>query len=487
MNNWTFVAADDDALDEVLSGRGIATGFPWPGRVNRRVRANEDVGALVRRSDHDGSERPAALVISGDTGRRLFGRYAQLRSHFAPLSAWTHIIDWTQLEQLHDDERPAQLEGFEASWVGLCVAEALMLSDRPLSQMKIAACLATPTYAIARTHALWQGEPIEAVLSRYDQSQRLLRATDSGPNRLRQPLMDIWRALIGISVPLPRGPSHDLRAVTEALITLRVARASGRNEAQAVLDALGLPSARFLDRLDTMTPETRVKEFDRIIAELDQTSQADAERRISLQFLAGYLATVAAGGAPSLGLAERLSSRWPQVTAWAYVIGGIGENVTWTSSFDGLGRLVARELMRPFRLDEAPTSDFALAEAAVLVDRALKDPLVHLRIKQSRVLSVALMPGVNIAVPFAEPAPAEARSAPPAEPRRTAPRRLEDPLAILADLLAPYIHDRLYPNEPAPVSELTRKPSGGRRGTGRARPTKKDPELSFPGDAEGSR
>jgi len=482
MNDWTFVAADDEALDDVLSGRPTPMGYPWPKRTRNRVRLSEEIGALVRRTDFDGRDRPAALVVGPDTGRRLFGRYAQLRSDLAPLSAWTHVLDWSQFEQLHDDERPAQLEGFEASWTGLCVAEALMLSDRPLSQMRIAACLATPSFAIARSHALWQGDPIEAVLSRYDQCQRLLRTSDGSANRLREAFLPVWRALINASAPQSRGVGKELRTVSEALIKLRIARDAGRSESQALGDVFTFPAARFLSRLDTLSPEARLREFDRLIVELESLPDVEQEQRLNLQCLAGYLATVAAGGSPSLGLAEKLATRWPQITAWAYVIGGIGEKVTWTSSFDGLGRLVVRELLRPFRLDEAPTSDFALAEAVVLVDRALTDPLVHLRIKQSRVLSVAIMPGVNIAVPFVEPTVAESRPSRTEEPVQIAAKASDNGLSILAKLLAPYLLEHLYPAEPE-----IEVPQPQRRQGARGRGTRKDTQLSLNVDRDRQR
>ena len=483
MNDWTFVAADDEALDDVLSGRSSTPGSPWPRRPARRVRMSEEIGALVRRTDFDNRDRPAALVVGPDTGRRLFGRYAQLRSDLAPLSAWTHVLDWAQFEQLNDDERPAYLEGFEASWVGLCVAEALMLSDRPLGQMRIAACLATPTYAIARSHALWPGEQMEAVLSRYDECQRLLRTSDGSPNRLREALMPVWRALTNVTAPLPRGTGKDLRAVTEALILIRIAREADRADTLALSKVFNSPAAGFLDKLGSLSSEGRLREFDRLIAELEATPASDTEGRINLQFLAGYLATVAAGGSPSLGLAERLATRWPQVTAWAYVVGGLGEKVTWTSSFDGLGRLVARELMRPFRLDDAPASDFALAEAAVLVDRALTDPLVHLRIKQSRILTVAILPGVNIAVPFVEPAVAQPRSSRTQEPVQQSPAQTADnPLALLAKLLAPYLMEQLYPADP-PIQSS----EAPRRQPSRGRGSRKDPQLSLNVDRDRSR
>ncbi|KUM24510.1 hypothetical protein AU467_29985 [Mesorhizobium loti] len=88
-----------------------------------------------------------------------------------------------------------------------------------------------------------------------------------------------------------------------------------------------------------------------------------------LCFLAGYIVTIAAGGTPSLGLAEQVSGRWPQVLAWAFLIGSLGERVLWNSGFDGLGRLVAREMLKSFRLDEFPSCDIYLEEGEILVDK----------------------------------------------------------------------------------------------------------------------
>src|SRR5690606_30239228 len=139
----------------------------------------------------------------------------------------------------------------------------------------------------------------------------------------------------------------------------------------------------------------RLRLFDMLVDRLDRTNERDFARRVGLAFLAGYLATIAAGGAPSLALTESSAQRWPEITAWAYVIGGLGERVVWSSGFDGLGRLVARELMRPLRLDEPPMCDVALDEVQVLVDPQLSDPFVHLRLKQARIVSIALLPGVN--------------------------------------------------------------------------------------------
>ncbi len=59
--------------------------------------------------------------------------------------------------------------------------------------------------------------------------------------------------------------------------------------------------------------------------------------------------------------------------------------------------------------DEPPTCDFAFDEAAVLVDTKLADPLVRLKVKQARLLTVELFPGVNVSIPIGE---ANVQSAP---------------------------------------------------------------------------
>jgi hypothetical protein len=164
--------------------------------------------------------------------------------------------------------------------------------------------------------------------------------------------------------------------------------------------------------------------------------------------MAGYIATVAAGGTPTLSLTESSSRSYPEVTAWAYVVGGIGERVVWTSSFDGLGRLVARELMRPLRLDEPPNCDFSLDEAVALYDPQLSDPLVHLKIKQARIVTVSLYPGVNLQVPIGDYVPFEKRKQDTGTDRRpTSSGRIvgsdDEVFAVLADRLWPHLRGRL--------------------------------------------
>jgi hypothetical protein len=232
--------------------------------------------------------------------------------------------------------------------------------------------------------------------------------------------------------------------------------------------------ARVVFELPHLTPEQRVHEFDRVLAAIGATS-ISARERLGLTLVAAYIVTVAAGGSASLALAEPTTQRWPEITAWAYVVGSVGERVVWTSSFDGLARLVARELMRPLRLDEPPTSDFSLNEALALIDGQLSDPLVHLRIKQSRMVAVSIRPGVIVYFPLAEHSvhdastPQQRDEREPAKAHRAAAG--EDPVAALADAFYPYIRDRLradgwlgLPDDEAPIQRRSyQRPRTGKR------------------------
>jgi hypothetical protein len=260
-------------------------------------------------------------------------------------------------------------------------------------------------------------------------------------------MQPIWDALIALS----RGPgsyrSRELEPIVSGLLALARARSTkDPREAEQFVGPLVhyVPEAAALEQLSDLPPEDRLRVFDKLVEGLEKPEGSREKlRRNALSLLAGYLATVAAGGSPSLSLTEGHASRWPAITAWAYLTGGLGEKVVWTSSFDGLGRLVARELLRPLRFDEPPTCDFALDEAAVLVDPKLADPLVHLKVKQARLLTVELLPGVNVSIPIGE---ASVQSAPKPETNR--PIRAPEPsprdaIGALADAIWPHIRVRL--------------------------------------------
>lgn len=442
--NFLFAVASEAELNDLASGnaRGAPQRWPFPG--SRPRLPSGSFGVLWEEpSDSMQPVRPAAIVSDAAEHRRFFGRFSQVRSDLSPVSTWCHVFTPGLFEALDSPVRRADLNGLEAAWAGLAIAEAAILSERPISQVKVAACLATQSYAVGRTLALWPRAAIGEVLNTYEVLQRDVRLGGGGLERIRQAFEQIWASLAAASMgdfPLSRGGQ-----IVSAIAALQRARERDLNEQVLLREALSeLPEASVLNFLADLSPEQRLNEFDKL-ARAAIEARTEPLRRQQLSFLSGYIATVAAGGSASLGLAEDISQALPEVAGWAYVIGGIGERVTWTSGFGGLGRLVARELSRPFNVGEAPVVDFAADEARVLVDKALADPLVHLQLKQSRVATVALYPGVNIQVPFAEP-PQEVRHTQERRannPTRANSRATDDPWAVIAEALLPYLTERL--------------------------------------------
>ncbi len=408
----------------------------------------------MRDDHHQGPSRPLVLISREEDLPRLCLRYAHLHSDLSPLTAWCHLLTPLFADPLESLSLTPDLGGMEAAWTGLIVAETVLLTAKPLANVRMAACLATRGFAIARTHGLWAHIPTAAIVSRFDAANRLFRGENivsRGEGRLenlRSSLEPIWAALIELSQGRGSQGSRDLKPIVASLRALRQARADRDSQESRPLClplVNDVPEASLFAELGDLTPEMRVRLYDKLVRGLDNTQGEHASlRRNALALLAGYLATVAAGGAPSLSLAEGTASRWPEITAWAYLVGGIGEKVVWSSGFDGLGRLVARELLRPLRLYEAPACDFALDEANALVDWKLADPFVHLRVKQARLVTVALLPGVNVLIPLAESASQGANKAEAARSSRgnqyVAPG---DTVAAFVDALWPYLQIRL--------------------------------------------
>ena len=407
-SEYGYITASDSELDALL----------WGGNVGGMITADfprsaplqvGETGVLVAVDNYsDKLQQPLALVARDEDVRRLCGRYAQLRSDLSPLTAWCHLLTSSTLRKLDGITHAPSFRGTEASWSGLVVAETMLLAERPLANIRISACLASATYAIARTKALWRDLPLNTIVDRFDSANTLCRGRDasqknqSRTSQVRSSLVPVWTCLSALTDDSIESSRDDLKPLVMALVALREARNCGdQSEAGLFVRPLlkAVPEAVAFERLTEMAPEVRLQLFDALVSAFKETDAEAVLRRNALALTAGYLATVAAGGASSLTLVENDADEWPELTGWSYLVGGIGERITWTSGFDGLGRLVARELQRRLRLDEPPTCDFAFDEALVLSDTELKEPLVHLRIKQARVLSVALYPGVNIVIP----------------------------------------------------------------------------------------
>lgn len=466
--DFQYITAGDGDLDKLLQGKRIAGLVHTDSRTSNSLLPDETGVLVALGKAPEDPLRPLALVCHDHDVRRLCGRYAHVRADFSPLTAWCHLLNTDFYKDFNGIARKPQFRGTAAAWCGLVVAETLLLTGRPLASIRISACLASATYAVARTKALWEWTTIESIQERLDAANRLCRgkgATARHQDRVsqvRSSFVPMWRCLTALNDSSSRNELQPLVMALNALHDARTCRDTNEAEHLARPLVKTVPEARSFSQLTEMAPEVRLKLFDELVMKFMETDPKLLVRRNGLALATGYLATVAAGGAATLSLLDNWAGHFPELTGWAYLVGGIGEGVTWTSGFDGLGRLIARELHRPLRLDEPPTCDFAFDEAVVLADNDLKEPLVHLRIKQTKVLSVSIFPGVNIAIPIVDAATSEVTYGETSEQRHITeiaePTSSEDNvLRMVAEALWPHLR-------PLVIDETTQRFAAKRRG-----------------------
>lgn len=456
VENLELFLADESELNELCAGAFAGRSVSWPSSSALKIRPG-NFGVLAQAAPDEGFVRPYALIVNDEDKRRLFGRFSTLRTEFSPLTAWCHVLDTHSLTLLDRPQRRPEFAEYEACWSGLAIAEAIMLVGRSAGSLKLATVLATSSFAVGRARGLWPHLSPFDVAQRHEACNEMIRGS-AVPGFVAHRMAPIWAALTQASSHMFDG-NDEIARVISRLHALR--RQGVREENLIVLETLEEPAFfNYFSQLDHLGPEGRVRLFDECIQELER-SGSDRRKNI-LAFIAGYIATVAAGGLPSLGLAEKIMHRTPEVLAWAYVVGGIGERVTWTSGFHGLGRLVVRELLRPLHLNESPSCDFSFEEAAVLVDPQLSDPFVNLQIKQQRVASVALYAGVNVLIPLQDVGDARSVTS-----NRNVTTRSSKDLYRLVDELWPLIEERLH--DEGYISSSRNRPGITRRRTSQSK------------------
>ena len=302
--DYRYIIARDSELDELLRG-GKHTGLVHADSFASDSLRSGQVGVLVALEETSTLPlRPLAIVCRDDDVRRLFGRYAHVRTDFSPLTAWCHLLGPTFCRNMEGVTREPRFASAVAAWSGLIVAETLLLSGRPLKSIRISACLASATYAVCRTLALWDNLTLESIVERFDAANTLCRGTgavsrDRGRlSHVRSVFVPMWRCLGTLSSNQPDTSEEEVFPLIMALNALQEARAcSDPNEASQFVGPLltAIPEAQDFRRLPEIAPESRLELFDDLVNIFRKTDRTAFVRRNALGLVIGYLATVAAG------------------------------------------------------------------------------------------------------------------------------------------------------------------------------------------------
>lgn len=301
-NQYFYTEAAEPELNELVVGRRAGHAVRLNGSIPASRLRSGLTGVVWREPSRlEGAVRPTVFVAREEDQKRLCGRFAQLRTDLSPLTAWAHLLRPEYFELVRGLTREADLNGYQAAWTGLAVAEALLLSERPIAQLRVAACFATQTFAVARGKALWDRVPTPDIAERFDLANRLFRHGESRHARLRSVLEPVWTVLSMAGSSDLHLRRSELLPLVESLRRLRDLRERIRNnqsvhreeDAGYFVEPLRdlVPEAQMFAHLLNLAPEQRLGFFDELVLALNEyETEVIAPRRASLAFLAGYLA-----------------------------------------------------------------------------------------------------------------------------------------------------------------------------------------------------
>lgn len=449
LNNFDIRSeiVDEDQLVRALSGK--IDSYRSSHNISDMHLSTRMTG-VVALVQGEGLSRPMIVVSRDEDHKRLFARLSQTRTDFSPLTSWCHLVNPELADRLTDFDLPASLGRLTSAWSGLVAAEAALVAGRSIGRIDRAACFATQSFVVARSAALWPHVRLSDLMERYDRAMACFSQRHDRLKALRERLSPIWAILLTLTSSTPVATERSTQAIARLLEDLLMPGRDEREVHQIVARRLhdlasGLPD---IQQIADLPARARLEIYDGLLDSLRaQDRRRDATDYLARTLLCGYLTTILAGGEASYKTAEATAIEFPEILCWAYILGSLGERVTWTSGLDGLGRIIAREVERPLHLLEPPHADIAIEEAKALIDPGLSDPLVHLRLKSARSVLVSLYPGVTMTIQLNarnEEGPSTSSSASRNSPPPAETRLLSDALlATLVDALLPLLEQRL--------------------------------------------
>jgi hypothetical protein len=157
------------------------------------------------------------------------------------------------------------------------------------------------------------------------------------------------------------------------------------------------PNAIALGATDELSAEQRLQLLEASARSVEVDHIQDESQRRVVEFMIGYIASKVGGGWRNIDLAMEWSKIAPLAPVWFGIVHSLSEREIYGARFDGVSRLVLRELECLFHLRERPKSDISVEELQVAVSSNLKEK-IQFRTANSRAVLVELLPGVPFTV-----------------------------------------------------------------------------------------
>ena len=462
-----FALVPRDELGAVLraTGKPIKQ-FLGPSSMLPRVGSKEVIVVWS-----GGAPRPCAIAAGESNRLELYNWATSFHTDLSPLSSWCHVVAPDDLRPLSEGALTANLHGLEAAWTGVVIAEAMWLSGRGYEDLTQLTCFATDSFVMGRLAALYGPDAAsDKKLEVVSKAHERLRPSSV---RRRSAMSGIWRTLVSL-MPGSFSPGTTVGSILQkACSDLNQRSVDGDKAPELRSDTVTMiasvtPPLTKLRELPQMSAEERVVYLREI---RDQFPKGERNDDVQLMaFAAGYIISRIGGGQRDLRLAEAFEPDAPDVRGWAAMLGGLGHVPAWTDAYDGLGRLVSRELMRSFHLADPPTCDGAAEEVLVIVEPDRSSTRSRVRTGHRNVAALSLMPGVVAYLSTSEEEREKARAS-------SATFAMADPLSLVGQdpKLLKSLASQLWPHlRPLVSSELSKRDKHRKKST---KPSSETPPL----------
>ena len=308
--------------------------------------------------------------------------------NLSPLTQWMRIWKVSELSNALEVLNAPSLERSLGPWIGAILAEyALTTSNHALKDSSGAGALATSSFAAGRACAVWgHSAPFDLIQKRHDivygQKHLPAEALD---------LYSIWYVLAGerwgLRPPIEARGLASFRSIfRSATVDLHVNSSDLMRIADSLAEEFSLPELR---GCATQTQKSRVDSLDNLGEKL-----LEGPMTVSTAAILGLGASFVDPGASVLPeLLRRFNNRLPAASVWAGAFAGAWHPVRVLSEHGGLGRLVAKELLKSSGIFEKPSSDISYLELERRSGGGL-NAQTGVRGLLSRTLFLELYPGI---------------------------------------------------------------------------------------------
>lgn len=339
---------------------------------------------------------PDFMVVNDEDFDDTLAWSSSYLNAFVPITQWCRIWRRSDFRRLENWAGPSPLPKGYSPWIGAIIAECGIRAGNTVSLREISgtAAIASATFSAARALVVW-GEFADfgELAQRHDQLSTKLR--NSANQFPAKNLLPIWYVLSG-SRWEGKKPVD-----TSSLLVF--------SELLSAISETGAPDEDQLVRIVELATE----EFD--LLELRECARGPQQRRVeAVDKLASRLATgpaspaidailgfgaslVDVGAVVLPDLLRRYSSHFPLAPIWAGVFAGAWSPKRTLSDFNGLGRIIYKELHRTPDVFSTPKADVSFPELTRWLGP--KTTSIPVRGLFARTLNVELIDGVHAAFP----------------------------------------------------------------------------------------